>query len=314
MSPHEFAVEVPSSRAPDFVGVKEQRRKARTEFSWVTQREFMVQPLSTDGGSGHELFVFVHVPKTGGQTLRKFFTEHLEFHKTFVHLGPAGIEDARRIGLAPFEDRPVQQRQQARVILGHEVTKDTHTLVPGTRVRHVLFLREPAATLVSYYNFQMKQLLRKGEPLMEFDQWYDRSKQDNMVTRWLLTHFLRQDYPQSITRREFDQVQSALKDFWFVGCTEHMDRDTPLLFERMGFGPSCRLERVNVAGLHYDKTMTLDAALRARLRAENPVDVELHEFWQERLPATLARIQAETQTKPIVQPVASNPSQCAAAG
>ena len=35
-----------------------------------------------------ELFVFVHIPKTGGQTLRNHFIKHLTFHDEFIHLGP----------------------------------------------------------------------------------------------------------------------------------------------------------------------------------------------------------------------------------
>jgi len=189
---------------------------------------------------------------------------------------------------------------QTKVILGHLINKDTHKLVPGKIPRHILFLREPAETLVSFYNFQMKHNRKDEKPLIAFEEWYDRSKQDNMMTRWLFSEFMRERWPRKTTLREWKQVQRVLRTFWFVGCTEDLDRDAPLLFQRIGV--SGVLERANVSGLHHEKTLTLDAGLRERLRAENPIDVELYEYWKGRLDQTVARIRAEIQDRTKATP------------
>src|SRR4051812_47822736 len=103
-----------------------------------------------------EVFVFVHLPKTGGQTLRGFFEKALIFHEEAIHLGPYGIKKAEALGLLPFERRSAEDRHKAKIILGHNVTAETAALVPGKTPRWILFLRDPAEMLASHYNFHME--------------------------------------------------------------------------------------------------------------------------------------------------------------
>jgi hypothetical protein len=220
----------------------------------------------------------------------------------FVQLVSEQTRNAR-LGWLPaaFAARPAEERMLVKVILGHEVNKETHKLVPGKIPRHVLFLREPAESLVSYYNHQMKQRRLAGEPLLDFEQWYDESKRDNMMTRWMRTHFMMEADPGKMRRRELDQVQETLRAFWFVGCTQYLDRDAPLLFRRIGVAGN--LERANVAGADYERTLSLNTSLRERVRAENPLDVELYEFWEARLEQTLEKIRAEVRDQLEARPV-----------
>jgi len=46
-----------------------------------------------------EIFIFAHIPKTDGQTLRNCFMRHLQLHREFIHLGPYGEKDAAARGL-----------------------------------------------------------------------------------------------------------------------------------------------------------------------------------------------------------------------
>src|SRR5437667_7474655 len=50
-----------------------------------------------------ELFLFVHVPKTGGQTLRDCFIRQLVFHLEFIHLGPDGEQKSGELRLLPID-------------------------------------------------------------------------------------------------------------------------------------------------------------------------------------------------------------------
>ncbi|MBW1699174.1 MAG: hypothetical protein JRH18_15545 [Deltaproteobacteria bacterium] len=38
------------------------------------------------------VYLFAHLPKTGGQTLRDHFAKHMKLHEDFVHLGPWGFK------------------------------------------------------------------------------------------------------------------------------------------------------------------------------------------------------------------------------
>ena len=237
-----------------------------------------------------EVFIFAHLPKTGGQTLRDCFRKHLEFHREFIHLGPFGEEDAAKRGLEPFHQRPVEERAQARVILGHKVNCETHTLVPSKTPRYVLLLRDPAELLVSLYNFDMRYQRPASEPIVPFDDWYKSRQRKNFMTNWLLNDFLRPSKPSRKTP-PMQIIKPALNEFWFVGCSEFLDQDAPLLLRRIGV--PVEIERTNVAGVHYPKLLSLDDSLRAKLYADNDLDVELYRTWRERLGESRNRLKAE---------------------
>jgi hypothetical protein len=235
-----------------------------------------------------ELFLFVHLPKTGGQTLRNFFSRHLVFHQEFIHLGPYGLQKAQELNLLPFEQRSAQERRLARVILGHYVTKDTHTLVSGKTARHVLFLREPAQRLLSHYNSNMHEHRLASRPIVDFEAWYNDTKRGNMMTRWVYVHFMQERDPGNIDRQTLAKVMKALKAFWFVGCTEFLDHDAPLLFKRIGVQGT--LEPSNFSGVRFPKVKELDPALRERLNHDNPLDLELYQYWKDKIDESRERV------------------------
>ena len=236
-----------------------------------------------------EVFIFVHLPKTGGQTLRNSFTKHLELHREFIHLGPFGRQDAARLGLLPFEERPIEKREEAKVILGHSVNCRTHTLVPGKVPRYVLFLRDPAELLVSLYNFELRDQ-PADQPVVPFDEWLKDSGRRNFMTKWMIEHFMAPDPPPS-DKPALESINAALEQFWFVSCSEFLDDDAPLLLRRIGLPP--KVVRSNVAGVHYPKRLTLDDSLRAKLYADNELDLTLYRTWRDRLDRSRKRIEGE---------------------
>jgi len=76
------------------------------------------------------------------------------------------------------------------------------------------------------------------------------------------------------------EVIETLDRFWFVGVTEHIADDAPWLLARIGI--ATEMERANVAGVHYPRTLELTPDLRGRLNAESPFDVQLHEYGRAR--------------------------------
>ena len=259
--------------------------------------------MSKPGANNEDLFIFFHIPKTGGTSLRYLFAEHMTLNKDFIHLGPAGYKQQHADGLKPFAQRPNEVKQQAKIILGHDVDKDTYKLVPRKTPKNIVFLRNPAARIVSLYNYEMyRAYSSKGKTVLDFDEWYSKLERNNMTkllekrlldsglkrawfntTRFLELHMLRGN-----NNNILDNVNRALETFWFVGCTEHLDRDIPILLEKIGIQGTP--QHHNVSGKGFKKLIMLDEDLEDRLNRDNSIDTELYLYWHSRLDENLNRL------------------------
>lgn len=169
------------------------------------------------------VYLFIHVPKTGGSTINRHLRTHLEFDNEFVHLGAWGNSFREANDLPPWRERTGVERARARVLAGHEVTVGDHDQVPGAEARYLTILRDPADRILSAYNFQMHQQ-QTYEPFWE---WYESYPRNNAY-KWLKRAFgLEGDLPPSAVMERLDRL-------WFVGVTEHLDDDLPHLFHKIG--------------------------------------------------------------------------------
>ena len=223
------------------------------------------------------LYVFVHIPKTGGTTVTAHLRTNLEWDQEVVDLGPWGEDYRSRNDLAPFSERPEEERAETLVLAGPKSTADL-ALVPGRPIRYVTFVRDPADRLVSMFNFRTS---RPQNATLGFEEWYGNLKPNTMF-RWL--------------RRRLDvdsmpELKDSLRDFWFVGTTDHLNDDLPGVFAAMGVPTTWENRRVTGTGAtsmtgldHHDadriltRQLTLDDELRERIYADHPKDVALYRF------------------------------------
>jgi hypothetical protein len=238
----------------------------------------------------NRLFLFVHVAKTGGTTIRQFLAQKLVPQKTFIHLGEPAFSQEKAARLLPFAERPVEERVDAKVICGHRVTCRTHLLVPGKTPHYIAFLREPAGRLISYYNFEMNRRSQKEQPAPGFDEWYETGRSNNITLGWLYREVFGEERPRHVNETVYKRVVRRLEEFWFVGCSEYLDRDFPLLLRFIGV--SGTPERANVSGVNYPKLIEESDELRNRLNADNELDFKLYQHFRARLDKRVGELQA----------------------
>ena len=225
--------------------------------------------------------VFYHIPKTGGQTITGCFEERLEPHVELIHLGDRGIQESKQMALVDWRKRTPKERNQAVLVAGHYVNKNTCKLFNGQEsIGHWVLFREPAKHLASLYNFTFRDV--KSPP--SFRTWLVKQKIGGK-TNWQATnfrrHFLQERFIATFNKGNVSQLKKALDEFYFVGTTETIDRDLPILASHLGIEDlkvSRRNSSAERGSLHYNLT----PADRERLNCENSVDYELWGYAKER--------------------------------
>ena len=224
----------------------------------------------------HSLYVFMHLPKTGGTTINGHLYDHMAWDDEVLHLGKWGNRYREREGRPSLEQRSAEERSRVRVITGHGTYFGIHQMFGDRPPRYLTIVRDPADRIVSTYNFRAA---RGGED--DFWTWYAGFPR-NAGLKWLRK---RLNGP-----RTAGEILEALRGFWFVGATEHLDEDLPDLFATLGLPTEWRNRRVagadgDLKGLdHPDegrrvaKRMIVNDDLRARLHEDNAKDLRLYRF------------------------------------
>lgn len=233
------------------------------------------------------LYVFLHVPKTGGTTIIRHLRTHLAWDREFVHLGTWGNNFREQHDRIPFEERPPEQRNLTRVLAGHQARFGIHRLVDRDP-RYFTVLREPADRIVSAYNFRMTQ----DHADISFDEWYADYPRNNSF-KWLRVAF------NLVGADAFPETREMMrKELWFVGLTERLNDDLPFLFRALGTPPEWIDQRVattdseDLAGMEsgdeevplshashtVHKRLEMTDALRDRLHEDNARDLKLYEI------------------------------------
>ena len=222
------------------------------------------------------VYVFLHLPKTGGTTINAHLYKHLEWDEEFIHLGPWGHRYRTENGRPRPEERSVEELARLRVVSGHQARYGMNELLVGRTPRHLTILRDPADRVASVYNYQMG----KQEPV-GFWEWY-RQYPKNNAFRWFGK---RLGGPRSMA-----EILDTLSGFWFVGTTDHLDQDLPHIFQAMGVPGQWVNRRVagaepNLDDVHHPdrerailRRFVVDDEARELIHADNGRDVELYEF------------------------------------
>lgn len=224
--------------------------------------------------AGNELVVFHHVPKCAGMSVFHHLNDHLKWNDELVHLDGRADVGVAAHGLMPFAWKDPRERDRAEVLFGHDVSVPRLRALSNRDLLLVTCLREPAARLVSHYNWEMHQ---HPDAIEDFESWLGKQGR-NWMTRWLAARCFGWDVRGESDESLLQRINAELENFWIVCTVENLDAGMSRLTTKLGLPAIQRAS--NRAGETYRQFQTLTPRLSEQIRAANPCDVALYERWR----------------------------------
>lgn len=244
---------------------------------------------------GASLYVFLHLPKCGGTTI-KYYLDAIEesFYVGRLVSFKAWTYTKQEI----LDQLGALDRTSVRVVYGHTTFRGISAAFPKLEPRYFTAVREPVARVLSGYRYLLAQqptsdfgrfihdLLRgEGDPpsLAAFNDRYNwwnqmtfylaRMYAGERVPSWAKSRVDLEPMPE-VTQRDFDQARRMLDACFMVLDASELEHDLSRLMQTIGapaeFGP--RPVRLNASRERY----ALSDADRERIAERNGWDAQLY--------------------------------------
>lgn len=175
-----------------------------------------------------DLLAFIHVPKTGGTSVRRAFEDHQDFFELLPAYDDRGffpmrdLESLSRAGYSGID-----------AVYGH-FSFGFHRQF-SRRTRYVSLIRNPFDTVLSFYFFARYE--QKREALLNCRDIYEAIETvadpcfGNVITRM----FAGLGWADVVTRSSFDAaIENIERDFEFIGILEDLPRSLSRIGEYLG--------------------------------------------------------------------------------
>jgi len=228
------------------------------------------------------IYVYLHMPKTGGQSLRDNFAKEMGLNN-FIYTGESSTP-------GDGTGRSGKLKNTLRIIMGHGVNHHTHECVGNRPVRHITFLRSPIERMVSHYNYDMwHHYINKGKKQISLDDWFKERHYPNYMVNYIYGRFIMGPDIDN-EKKKFDIVMKKLETFWFVGIYEAFDVISVAM---------ARHFHIRYRNLHKNKTsdysnkvdiLKLNGYIIEQYNHLFQYDYELYEYWKNQLSFSIKRL------------------------
>jgi len=227
-----------------------------------------------------KLLLFMHIPKTGGQTLRGFIKKQYNFNETYR---------------CPFMEEKIVElskdfRNSLKFIYGHFLF-GTHEHFPK-KFTYISFMRDPVDRFISaYYHILRHPTNRLHERVksLSLEEFIDSDDFNLQTEPNIQTRFFCGKDPMSLEIAK----KNISEHFSVVGITELFGES--LFFMKKLFGwNNIDYEKRNV-GTNRPQKMKISKELIAKIKLKNQIDMELYQFARKKLEEQINALDPQTK-------------------
>jgi len=181
-------------------------------------------------------YIFFHIPKTGGTTFRIHLQDKLIDQLEFIHLANKGNKWAEKMNKPAFHLRSIEDRNKAKVILGHLVDYETKSLFLEKIIHEIVFFRDPFDWEISRYNQMMNRRVKHNKPIIPFLKWFNQVEKIHSQFDWFLAKYLKigPNIHQLNKQTKKHILFSTLYQFKYVCFLEQIESFSKMLYKKLG--------------------------------------------------------------------------------
>lgn len=247
------------------------------------------------------LYIFLHIPKTGGTT----FIQHLKNNS----------KSEEWVSLKNIKNLSQDKKRKIKYISGHETYYGIHKYFPNKIPRYIIFLRNTANRRISQYNHDISRMTSNKKPI--FKKWYKTQIKDELcfllnkkfkgipgrkipITSPRIVKYLRIGTSKIIKmigfkifkalhlkrnkKQELENAKYLLNKCWFIGITEHLDKDLKELSKKMKLKGKIKRYRTAKDKNEDQKTLEIKKSfnpsdeIKEKINKDNPYDLNLYNY------------------------------------